>query len=274
MNNDFFNTSGGAKLTHNQQVTKDTTLVSVLIPCYNTANYLHRCLDSIVNQTLREIEIICINDASTDNSAQILQKYAESDNRIKVITFSENRGVAVARNVGIQQAQGEYLGFVDSDDYVDLNFYEKLYFRAKNADAEVVKAQVSQLNTDNSTVSYNIDIKLSNKTIFTTFFWLAIYKRELIQKNNIRFLEGFVYAEDRIFPLTASYLANKMETVSNTCYHYIRRNDSTDSLLLNKKKIENYCACINKIFAFINNTIDNKNDYLVLANRLLSEANI
>ena len=106
--------------------------VSVIIPVYNTEKYLEKCLYSVCNQTLSDIEIICINDCSTDNSREILNKYAADDERIKIINFEENKGAAAARNAGIDAATGEYIGFVDSDDYPDLDFYEKLYNKAEN----------------------------------------------------------------------------------------------------------------------------------------------
>ena len=91
--------------------------VSVIIPVYNTEKYLKKCLDSVCNQTLSDIEIICIDDCSTDNSLNILKEYTLKDNRIKLIEFKENKGAAVARNTGIDEAKGEYIGFIDSDDY-------------------------------------------------------------------------------------------------------------------------------------------------------------
>ena len=99
--------------------------ISVIVPVYNVEKYLARCLDSIINQTLADIEIICINDGSTDNSLEILNDYAKKDSRIKIIDQT-NAGLSCARNAGMQIAQGEYIGFVDSDDWIDLDFYEKL----------------------------------------------------------------------------------------------------------------------------------------------------
>jgi len=118
--------------------------VSIIVPIYNVEPYLHRCLDSLVNQTLKDIEIICINDCSPDNSLDILKEYAEKDERINIINFEKNQGVSVARNTGIEIAKGEYIGFVDSDDYVDLDFYEKLYKKARETDADMVKASLKK----------------------------------------------------------------------------------------------------------------------------------
>ena len=100
--------------------------VSVIIPVYNTAPYLRQCLDSVCKQTLQNIEIICINDGSTDNSAEILQQYEEKDSRVCVIT-QENKGIAVARNIGLQYARGQYIGFVDSDDWIEPNMFALAY---------------------------------------------------------------------------------------------------------------------------------------------------
>lgn len=107
--------------------------VSIIIPIYNTEKYLRRCLDSAINQTLKEIEIICINDGSTDNSLSILKEYANKDNRIVVLDIA-NGGVANARNLGIKKAHGRYIGFIDSDDWVDSGYFENLYSQSEDYD--------------------------------------------------------------------------------------------------------------------------------------------
>ena len=98
--------------------------VSVIIPAYNVAPYLPRCLDSLLNQTLHDIEIICIDDKSTDNSLEVLREYEQKDKRIKVISLKKNSGAPTARNAGIDAAPGEFMGFVDADDYVEDNFFD------------------------------------------------------------------------------------------------------------------------------------------------------
>ena len=108
--------------------------VSVIIPVYNTASYLKRCLDSAINQTLKDIEIICVNDGSTDNSLEILQEYQKKDNRIILINLKENKGVVNARNVAIEKASGEFIGFLDSDDFIDPGWYENLYNQSDGFD--------------------------------------------------------------------------------------------------------------------------------------------
>lgn len=105
--------------------------ISVIVPVFNAEKYLKMCLNSLVSQTLKNIEIICIDDGSTDNSLAILDKFKSKDNRIKIIK-QKNYGVSMARNNGISEAQGEYIGFVDADDWVDKDFFEKLYNAAQN----------------------------------------------------------------------------------------------------------------------------------------------
>ena len=110
--------------------------VSVIVPIYNTEKYIGKCLNSLVNQTLRDIEIICVNDGSTDNSMITVRKFANNDFRIKIIE-QENKKQGAARNAGMRIATGEYISFVDSDDWVDLDFYEKLYNAAKNHNFDI-----------------------------------------------------------------------------------------------------------------------------------------
>lgn len=125
--------------------------VSIIVPVYNTEAYLERCLKSLVNQTLKDIEIICIDDGSKDNSVAILKKYSQLDKRIKIIE-QENLGVSVARNNGLKLATGEYIGFVDSNDWIDLDFYEKLYNAAKKYDADISACGIKRLHINGNII--------------------------------------------------------------------------------------------------------------------------
>ena len=113
--------------------------VSVIVPVYNTEEYLEKCLNSLINQTLKEIEIICVNDGSTDNSGKILKQYAKRYPQVKVIE-QQNLKQGAARNNGVKTATGEYIGYVDSDDWVDLDYFEKLYNTAKKYDSDIALA--------------------------------------------------------------------------------------------------------------------------------------
>jgi glycosyltransferase involved in cell wall biosynthesis len=117
--------------------------VSIIIPTYNVEQYLKECMDSVVNQTLKDIEIICVDDGSTDSSGKILDEYAQKDSRIKVI-HKENGGYGKAMNLGIDNATGEYIGIVEPDDYVELDMYKSLYNAAKEHDVDLVKADFNR----------------------------------------------------------------------------------------------------------------------------------
>lgn len=116
------------------------TKVSIIVPVYNVVDYLSDCLESLVKQTLDDIEIICVNDGSTDSSLIVLEKYEKQYDFIKIIN-QRNKGLASARNVGIAAAKGEYLGFVDSDDWIDMEFYEKLYEAARRHNTDIAAAK-------------------------------------------------------------------------------------------------------------------------------------
>ena len=122
--------------------------VSVIIPCYNVEKYIDRCLNSLIHQTLKNIEIICIDDKSTDFTLKKLLKYAKQDPRIIVIPQKKNSGAAIARNIGIEHTRGRYIGFVDADDYVDKDFYEKLYITAIKNKAQIAKGNAKILDVE------------------------------------------------------------------------------------------------------------------------------
>lgn len=229
--------------------------VSVIIPVYNTEDYLRKCLDSVCNQTLSDIEIICINDCSTDSSLEILKEYSSNDNRIKLINFDENKGAAVARNTGINIAQGEYIGFVDSDDYIDLDFYEKLYNKALISKADIVKSNLildnSSLNTNNPYHNFE-DVrknKLNLNHIPTT-----LIKKDLIKQYNLKFPEYLKSSEDSVFEVMISYYTNKIEIEDNSTYHYYYNKTSLNNTpFYSFEKIKNLALSLDNIVVFLNN---------------------
>ena len=127
--------------------------LSVIVPVYNVELYLRECLDSIINQTLKDIEIICIDDCSSDNSYGILEEYSKKDNRIIIFRNQENMSAGPSRNIGIRVSQGEYITFVDSDDFLDKNYYELLYNTAKEYDSDIVNTS-NILRYNNGEISY------------------------------------------------------------------------------------------------------------------------
>lgn len=200
--------------------------ISVILPCYNVEQYLARCLDSLMGQTLRDIEIICVNDGSTDGTLAALQKFAEADPRIIVIS-QENQGVAAARNAGLICATGEYVGFVDPDDYVDTDYFERLYTAAVGADADIAKASVVMVNPDGTQEIQKTDSGISaDKFKFYMGFWSAIYRNKLLQSNNINFPTGVPIGEDIVFLSMAIFYTNKVAMDTKTNYYYVHHEQS------------------------------------------------
>lgn len=203
-------------------------LVSVIVPVYNVEKYLSRCLDSLINQTLKNLEIICINDGSKDNSIKILEEYSQKDNRI-IILNQDNAGLSAARNNGMNHAKGEYIGFVDSDDWVDLNFFEQLYINVKKYNADIGVAGIKRVRSykwkyhikfEKEEVIQDINKKFQKCDVPDKCYPVnKIYKLSELKKRNIYF-EPNVYFEDRLF--TAQVLINlkTLVTVPNTYYNY------------------------------------------------------
>ncbi len=215
--------------------------VSVIIPVYNAQDYLKRCLDSVVNQTLKDIEIICVNDCSTDNSINILNEYAQKYSNLKIIDCKVNGGESIARNIGLDNVTGEYIAFVDNDDEIDLDFYEKLYNKAIETNTDIVKGDVHIINYNRENKKSNINDlikKYNSKLYFNYFWWTAIYKFQIIKDNNIRFLENYPLGGDVLFLNQAILKTNKLALIDDVFYHYHRREDSGDSKILSFEKVK------------------------------------
>lgn len=216
--------------------------VSVIIPCYNVAQWLARCLDSVINQTMGDIEIICIDDKSTDNTAQILAEYAARDTRIRPIYFDTNRGVATARNAGLDMACGEYIGFVDPDDFIDNDFYEKLYKLAVERNMDVVCGNVISTHTPTNTSTPGHDILNQIDRDYRAFvarFWAAIYRRKLLVKHKIRFPDGIISAQDVVFLNDVILAVSDVAVCYDTFYHYFfLRDGALDSEWLSHAKAQ------------------------------------
>ena len=209
--------------------------VSIIVPAFNTENYFEKCLNSLINQTLKEIEIIIVNDGSTDDTLEIAKSFAEQDSRIRVINQA-HRKQGAARNMGMQVAKGEYIGFVDADDWVDLDYFEKLYTAAKKYNSDIALATnirigngitKKRLNIEKeefvTTLQDKIDVSKQVKNPCPTN---KIYRREMLASNNIIWPEG-VYCEDKLFTMQAIYYSNGLVTVPDIYYYYFRNPQST-----------------------------------------------
>lgn len=210
--------------------------LSIIVPVYNVEKYLPKCLESLTNQTLKDIEIICVNDGSMDNSLAILKEFASKDSRIRIID-NQHQGVAKTRNTGLEQSTGEYIGFVDSDDYIDIDFFEKLYNSATKSNSDIAIASIlkhknffniynAKYTKEETAITIQDKIKLcEDKKHFFFYAWNKIYHSGFIKENNIKFSEGQIY-EDVMFAIKALYYSNKIISVYGTKYHYIEHENS------------------------------------------------
>ena len=196
--------------------------ISIILPFYNVEPYLRKCMDTLVNQSLRDIEIIAINDCSPDNSLSIIEEYAAKDERIKIINNEKNLKLAGARNAGLDVATGEYVSILDSDDFIELDFLEKLYALAVSEDADIVKGVFRELPSG-TMVNNNAEV-LHSKWNFKWNLWTAIFRRDLLERHEIRFVIDTICFQTR-----AVYFANKIAVCDDAIYNYCRRNDSNDS---------------------------------------------
>ncbi|MBD5401502.1 glycosyltransferase [bacterium] len=249
--------------------------VSVIVPVYNVSKYLSRCLDSLVNQTEKNIEIICVNDGSTDNSAEILEEYAKKDSRIVVLT-QENAGLSAARNTGMEVVRGEYIGFVDSDDWVDLDFYEKLYDAAKRNDCDIAVADFIRQHPKNKKIRLHLteekvyekaeDKYLICRTFREGCVWNKIYRTEFLKSIDLKFVVGMYY-EDRDFTARSLFYSKKLVTVPNTYYDYFVNEKSIVKHCKNKIQGEHYVLVRQQVLQFIRENNINVPDGLYKAEK-------
>lgn len=213
--------------------------VSIVVPVYNAEKYLSKCIDSILNQTFKNFELILVNDGSKDNSLIICEDYKVSDRRIKVIN-KKNEGVSIARNIGINSAKGKYIMFIDSDDWIESNMVEKMYDAIQNSDIAVCGSKTVEKNKiiDNTLYqSFTKEKNLIGKEIINLInrvqhrcVWNKIYKISILKKNNIMFNEEIKCGEDSIFNFTYFKYINSIKIIPDSLYNYNRI--VTDSITL------------------------------------------
>jgi len=217
-------------------------LVSIIVPVYNVDRYLRECLDSLCQQTYKNLEIICVDDGSTDGCSSILRHYAEKDERFVVITQS-NAGLAAARNAGLKIASGEWIASVDSDDYVDISLIEKCIQHA-DSDIDVISFCARRFSDiDIRTLSaswlekpFSGKLKITETLIpkLLSFFWDKLWRRELIEKSGCYFPEGLIF-EDICFSRRVLSLADNVYCLPDKLYHYRKRQGSILDEVWNRK---------------------------------------
>ena len=233
------------------------TKVSVIVPVYNVEKYLEKCLDSLVNQTLKDIEIIVVNDGTKDNSQEIIDKYAKKYPKKVKGFIKENGGQSSARNYGLEYAKGEYIGFVDSDDYVELDMFEKLYNKAKEDDFDI---SICNLNfvyedtDDKKEFSINMNSDLTDKESLRKHMiniypvvWNKIYKKSLFETSKLKFKEK-VWFEDVEFLYKLVPYVKSVGVIDDYLYNYLQRQGSVTNTF--DKRLYNYVENLNGIVDF------------------------
>lgn len=222
--------------------------VSIIIPVYNTEKYLKRCIESCLNQSLEDIEIILIDDCSQDESRNIIKEYSvRYPNKVKYIFQEENHRQGAARNRGIEIAQGEYLVFVDSDDWIEPDMCESLYKKAKETNADMVGSNYF-LSWDCRDEVKKVDItpdlcgtmdkyKKGEYTKKYGMFWTRIYKSSFLKESKLKFPEDIFY-EDAFFNFYSVLYSNRIEHINKELYHYYQENQSTVRNRNNPKQYE------------------------------------
>ena len=206
--------------------------VSVIVPVHNSASYLSKCVDSLLAQTLQEIEIILVDDASTDSSRDLMEEYRSRSEKVRCLYLDENIRQGGARNRGMEIAQGEYIAFVDSDDFVEPDMCEALYAAAEGADmcgADYWIDRDGALQDVRLTYGDGTEMTPEKKATFVSgcgYFWSRIYRRDLLEKYSLRFPENTFY-EDAHFNFMTALYAKTCAKASGQYYHYYQSPDST-----------------------------------------------
>ena len=210
--------------------------ISVIVPVYNTEKYLEKCLESIVNQTYQDFEVIIVNDGSTDNSREIIDKYIEKyPEKIKCIN-KQNGGLSSARNCGIEAATGDYIAFVDSDDYIDMQFFEQLLHYVKR-DIDLIKFKLIKVDEEYKQlekISGPVFDEFTGEKGFNTLAFkdvllepacLYLYKRALFVENKLKFLENTYHEDFGLVPVILLYAKN-MVSIDFYGYYYVQADNS------------------------------------------------
>ena len=250
-------------------------IISVIVPIYNSEQYLERCIESILKQTYSNIEIILVDDGSTDNSPSICDQYQKKDSRIKII-HKGNSGAASSRNVGIEIARGDFISFVDSDDYIELNMYEEMMNINKKYECDIVMCDcLKESKTSSEIFTHSIRpgyydkemlrIEYFSKLLMTNSVdypatisnCLCLFKKSLIEKNNLRYKEGMRFSEDLLFGSQAMYFAGSFYYMKNqSFYHYVMNNNSVTHTYY-----ENKWVLMKQLYSYIKEFFSNVSDY-------------
>lgn len=249
--------------------------LSVIIPVYNVSEYLRQCLDSVINQTFTDMEIILVNDGSTDNSAEICAEYKQKDSRI-IFIEQENAGLAAARQAGLDIANGEYITFVDSDDWLELNMYETMLSAAYEDNVDIVFCNTYRNESKKETPYMRNGLftrkemeeeifprllgrfdKASQVDVIRWCNWLRIYKKELIDKNGIKFDKRFRRCQDLPFTFECTIHANSYYYLGDDYLYHNRMNYES----LSKGYTKNMWGLVKPLTAYLWDVVKDYKEY-------------
>lgn len=227
-------------------------MISVIVPIYNVEKYLSKCIESIINQTYKDLEIILVDDGSTDSSGKICDEFATKDNRIKVI-HKKNGGLSDARNIGLDVCRGNYISFIDSDDYIELDMYEKMIKIIVNKKVDIVSCNYNHIYNNNKVVFFKVDVdeliksknllyeKIFTYSNFDLVVFNKLYKSTIFE--NIRFPVGISPAEDLNILYDIINISNNFYCLSEALYNKVERSEG----LSHTTKIKD---CLNNVEAY------------------------
>lgn len=235
---------------------------TIVVPVYNSARSIQRCLDSLLAQSERSIQVVCVNDGSTDDSLNALRQIAQADDRVLVID-QENAGVSCARNAGIDAAEGETVFFVDADDYIDAQTVERVLHAMESADAEAAvfggvcepadaaPKRVQQLMSPKAGTFGARDPQLLFHSNAQPYACRAAFSRELLNREGIRFAPGLALGEDVVFQFAAYALAHKTVVMPDKFYHYVMESESAthefNSVEARAKKLDAHMRMLEEV---------------------------
>lgn len=237
--------------------------VSVIIPIYNTAQYLEKCISSILKQTYTDFELIAINDGSSDGSEDVIKKFMAVESRIVYRDFN-NAGVGASRNRGLDVATGEYVIFIDSDDWVDPDFIKDFVVNIipqnnrlvvqdlKEVDKQMVARNVQGYNNQLLKIPQDLELFIGNFRFTQGYPWNKFYKLSIIKDNNIRFVEGSVMNEDELFYMEYVKYIDEIYFINKDNYNYLQRNNSLTGKLFAFSEAINYLKGIINFLQFLN----------------------
>lgn len=231
-------------------------LISIIIPVYNVAKYLPRCIESILNQSYKEFEAIFINDGSLDNSLEVLQKYSEKDNRIYIID-KKNEGTGEARNTGLKKAKGKYISFIDSDDWIHKDYLKLMFEEIENSNSDVVICNPIIVHDDESKNKnlrtgkfHTINLEKNPEKIVDILampvLWNKLYNAKILESNKINFSK-LIMAEDLEFLYKVILNSKKISKVEKNLYFYYQRLDSVTKDKFSEKKLNDIYYVLDKI---------------------------